>query len=598
MRKHIPILLCIFALFSFPTMAAPADIDFSDKPALQTLSYADLPNNLTPEEHANILETYQDAIEYMYVELENRAEEIYLDEYYIPIDDFSALFYTVVNRDAHLFDMTDFCSYATMDGYIFSFYPTYTMTNEEYENNKTLYNMYIEELLHLGDGDLSDVEKILHLHDFMASHYFYDTEHSTGNAASTAFGLMHNKTGVCRAYCVVFEEILLRWGIPCITAISPDMMHAWNMVELDGKWYHIDLTWDDATPDFIGQTYHHFLLLDDTTMQSSAYNQDIHYNWLADNKATDNTYVNYFWDDNRSPFRNIGGVWYHLELDTNNYTTGLFAIDFKTHEKTPIHVTKNIWFNWTDSNRYYISTFGGIDTYDGWVIFNDALCLYAYHPETKEIKTLLDVTGSDKGYIYGSYIDDHVLYYGQVKDPAEKGCPVTGKIDLCPLFQNTHCELIYNANGGHGNFHTIPTCVTYTVEVTTSKPTLAYHEFLGWAKTPTATKPEFFAGDKIIMEGNLTLYAVWRSYWNISYKESSKNFSVTAESFENNAGQLFILFYDDKGRLISITREGITSKKSKSVKKPTGARAAGAFVWSDVAKLIPASDAIYANFTY
>ena len=102
-------------------MAAPADIDFSDKPALQTLSYADLPNNLTPEEHANILETYQDAIEYMYVELENREEEIYLDEYYIPIDDFSALFYTVVNRDAHLFDMTDFCSYTTMDGYIFSF---------------------------------------------------------------------------------------------------------------------------------------------------------------------------------------------------------------------------------------------------------------------------------------------------------------------------------------------------------------------------------------------------------------------------------------------------------------------------------------------
>lgn len=597
MHRLLLFVIILPLLFILPCIAAPADTALSSQ-AYRTLSYADMPNSLTPQEHAALTETYGEAIEYMLASMEAREEEIYLDEYFVPVQDFAALYYTVVNQDAHLFDMTDYCIYSSTDGYIFTFVPAYTMTNEEYENNKTLYNMYIEELLHLGDGAISDVEKVLHLHDFMASHYHYDSEGTTGDEASTAFGLMHNKTGVCRAYCVVFEEILLRWGIPCYVTTSPDMMHAWNMVELDGKWYHIDLTWDDATPDFIGQTYHHFLLLDDATMQSSAHNKDIHYNWLANNKATDNTYVNYFWDDNRSPFRYIDGKWYHLELDTTNFTTGLYLIDFTTHEKTPIHVTKNIWLVWDTPNRYYDSTFGGIDTYDDWIIFNDALCLYAYHPQTKEVKTLLDVTGSDKGYIYGSYVDDHVLYYGQVTDPRTNGCPVTGKIDLCPLFQNTHCELTYNANGGHGNFHTIPTCVTYTVEVTTSEPTLAYHDFLGWAKSPTAQKPDYVAGDKVTMEGSLTLYAVWRARWELSYKESSKNFSVTAQSFENNTGHLFVTFFDASGRLISITREAITTKKTKSVKKPTGSRAAGAFVWSNIEKLSPAGPSVYASFTY
>lgn len=597
MHKSFLFVIILSLLFILPCAAAPADTTPSS-PVYHTLSYADISTDLTPKEHATIIETYEEAIEYMLASMENREEEIYLDEYYVPVKDFAALYYTVVNRDAHLFDMTDFCAYSTMDGYIFTFIPAYTMTNEEYEDNKTLYNMYIEELLHLGDGALSDVEKILHLHDFMASHYSYDANGNTGDEASTAFGLMHNKTGVCRAYCVVFEEILLRWGIPCYVATSSDMLHAWNMVQLNGKWYHVDLTWDDALPDFIGQAYHHFLLLDDATMQDPNYNDSIHYGWLADHAATDKTYVNYFWDDNRSPFRYIGGKWYHLELDTTNYTTGLYVIDFATHEKTPIHVTKNIWFLWNTSNKYYTSTFGGIDTYDGWVIFNDALCLYAYHPETKEIKTLLDVTGSDKGYIYGSFIDDHVLYYGQVTDPTKNGCPVTGQIDLCPLFENTHCELTYNANGGFGKFHTIPTCVTYTVEVTTSEPTLAYHDFLGWAKSPTAQKPDYVAGDKITMEGSLTLYAVWRARWELSYKESSKNFSVTAQSFENNTGHLFVTFFDASGRLISIAREPITTKKTQSFKKPTGSRAAGAFVWSDIGTLAPSSAAVYADFTY
>ena len=30
---------------------------------------------------------------------------------------------------------------------------------------------------------------------------------------------------------------------------ADEIDHAWNLVELDGKWYHLDATWDDPMPD-------------------------------------------------------------------------------------------------------------------------------------------------------------------------------------------------------------------------------------------------------------------------------------------------------------------------------------------------------------
>ena len=36
----------------------------------------------------------------------------------------------------------------------------------------------------------------------------------------------------------------------------------WNMVEVDGNWYHIDLTWDDPMYMPI-HTYNYFLISDD-----------------------------------------------------------------------------------------------------------------------------------------------------------------------------------------------------------------------------------------------------------------------------------------------------------------------------------------------
>jgi len=57
------------------------------------------------------------------------------------------------------------------------------------------------------------------------------------------------KIAVCQGYACGFKKIMDGLGIPCVVVVGKAGRegHAWNMVKLGGKWYHIDCTWDDST---------------------------------------------------------------------------------------------------------------------------------------------------------------------------------------------------------------------------------------------------------------------------------------------------------------------------------------------------------------
>ena len=45
--------------------------------------------------------------------------------------------------------------------------------------------------------------------------------------------------------------------------------HAWNLVNLDGAWYHFDATWDDPLPDVIGRVTYNYYNLTDAQIKSN-----------------------------------------------------------------------------------------------------------------------------------------------------------------------------------------------------------------------------------------------------------------------------------------------------------------------------------------
>ena len=66
------------------------------------------------------------------------------------------------------------------------------------------------------------------------------------------YGALVKKESVCEGYAKSFKYLMDSVEIPCVIVAGEGTNsegstenHAWNYVELDGKWYAIDCTWDD-----------------------------------------------------------------------------------------------------------------------------------------------------------------------------------------------------------------------------------------------------------------------------------------------------------------------------------------------------------------
>ncbi len=109
----------------------------------------------------------------------------------------------------------------------------------------------------------TDYEKVKYVHDYLVNHADYAVEelekynesqlYSKDSASQyeyiyTAYGCLVEGRCVCAGYAHAFSLILNKLNIPC-AYVTGDVYergpHAWNYVEMDGKGYFIDVTWDD-----------------------------------------------------------------------------------------------------------------------------------------------------------------------------------------------------------------------------------------------------------------------------------------------------------------------------------------------------------------
>lgn len=112
----------------------------------------------------------------------------------------------------------------------------------------------------------SRFEKVLSIHDGLANRIAYDKTFSFERAYD-AYGALIDGLAVCEGYSEAFKLICDKNGIPCVLVVGTGITsavsgpHMWNMVRMeDGKWYCVDVTWDDQTEDH-GRIYYDFFLV-------------------------------------------------------------------------------------------------------------------------------------------------------------------------------------------------------------------------------------------------------------------------------------------------------------------------------------------------
>lgn len=123
-----------------------------------------------------------------------------------------------------------------------------------------------------GMASLSPIEKVKAVHDYLVLNAEYDVENLEKNTipdeSHEAYGILVKKIGVCDGYAWAFQMFMDKLDVLCefVGGVSGGVGHAWNVVTLDGERYHIDVTFDDPTPDRKGLVSYNYFLLDDKTM--------------------------------------------------------------------------------------------------------------------------------------------------------------------------------------------------------------------------------------------------------------------------------------------------------------------------------------------
>ena len=112
-----------------------------------------------------------------------------------------------------------------------------------YDDKKIEYiKNYINEFINTNINDtMLTTDKIKVFHDHIINNTIYDEENP--DYAYDAYELLTTGKSICGGYSDIMSIYLNTLGIQNYKITSEN--HVWNLIYLDGVWYHLDATWDD-----------------------------------------------------------------------------------------------------------------------------------------------------------------------------------------------------------------------------------------------------------------------------------------------------------------------------------------------------------------
>jgi transglutaminase-like putative cysteine protease len=155
--------------------------------------------------------------------------------------------------------------YSQTDGQVLSMTLAFNETAENIDASKAAFAEAANAVIAGASAYETDYQKEVYVHDALREMSEYDLNASLNQSA---YSLLVNHRTVCAGYARSFQYIMNQLGIPTyyVVGTSEGQDHAWNMVLLDGAFYNVDVTWDDAASD---QDPYYFFNLSDAAFAES-----------------------------------------------------------------------------------------------------------------------------------------------------------------------------------------------------------------------------------------------------------------------------------------------------------------------------------------
>lgn len=157
---------------------------------------------------------------------------------------------------------------------------------------KAAFDILYESTKKLTENLETDYEKEVAIHNFITDNFTYGpiNINTVPARAHSITGFVFDGVGICEAYANTFYVMGKMAGldVSIITGTTSNIDHMWNLIKLDGDYYHVDVTSDDPAPDTPGrERYNFFNVPDDIMSKTHAWER-------SDFPACDSDKYNYY----------------------------------------------------------------------------------------------------------------------------------------------------------------------------------------------------------------------------------------------------------------------------------------------------------------
>lgn len=180
-------------------------------------------------------------------------------------DEYVELYQLIYDFEYSIFDLDVKIRYTSdsRSGNVVSAQISYLYTAEQVDDMMKKTDEAADKIIsELNDG-MSEYEVVKFFYDKLASEIEYN---ENAENLRDIYGALVDKSTVCGGYARAFSYLCSKVGIESMTTLGDfnETPHMWNMVKIDGNWYHVDVTSGNAmNTDFPYIRYDYFCVTDD-----------------------------------------------------------------------------------------------------------------------------------------------------------------------------------------------------------------------------------------------------------------------------------------------------------------------------------------------
>ena len=333
----------------------------------------------------------------------------------------------------------------------------------------------------------------------------------------TAYGALVNQKSVCAGYSAAYQLLLNEVGISAWTVegTSGYSSHAWNIINIDGKDYFADATWDDDDRGDLTNVRYSYFCPRISDVSASHIPSSFYASVMNACYATD---ANYF-VKNSLVFDDFDPDKLVEAFRKNGLTVTIYSTKGSSY----------LFDCFRDNYRYIRSKFPYVNG-------------YTYGATSNTLFLRLNTTSCSHSNTVAEHNYEH--HWNKCTNcgmfTSKDIHRYSGTSNKCVSCSYSYAieqyTLSYNANGGTG----APAAQTGSTRyvIPSSTPTREGYTFLGWSDRSSATSPKFYPGTPVVLSADSTLYAVWQvkpvNSYTLSYNANGGTGAPAAQTGSKN----------------------------------------------------------------